>query len=323
MFRLLASALVFVMPALSSMAAPSATPATMTTYKTVNVNGLNIFYREAGPANAPTILLLHGFPSSSRMFDTLMPLLADRYHLVAPDYPGFGNSEAPAPDKFNYTFEALADIVGGFTIALHLDRYALFVQDYGGPVGYRLAVAHPERVMALIVQNAVAHEEGLGRLAGQRKGFWADRAANEAKYRAFIASVETAKQRHIGASPHPERYDPDLWMDEAAFLARPGEADIQSDLFYDYRNNLTAYPAWQTWLRERHPPTLIVWGRYDPTFDVAEVAALTHDVPSAEVHVLDAGHFALDESANDIAKLMSRFLGRLPSAATKRAGSHG
>jgi pimeloyl-ACP methyl ester carboxylesterase len=322
MFRLLASALLFVMPALSSMAAPSANPTTMTTYKTVNVKGLNIFYREAGPANAPTILLLHGFPSSSRMFDTLMPLLADRYHLVAPDYPGFGNSEAPAPDKFSYTFEALTDIVDAFTAAAHLDHYTLYVQDYGGPVGYRLAVAHPERVTALIVQNAVAHEEGLGRLAGQRKGFWADRAANEAKYRSFIASVETAKERHIGASPHPERYNPDLWRDEAAFLARPGEADIQSDLFYDYRNNLTAYPAWQTWLRERHPPTLIVWGRYDPTFDVAEVAALKHDVPNAEVHMLDAGHFALDESANDIAKLMRGFLGRLPVPRRSIAGSH-
>ena len=323
MLRLLASALVFVMPALSASAAPSANPATMTTYKAINVNGLNIFYREAGPANAPTILLLHGFPSSSRMFDTLMPLLADRYHLVAPDYPGFGNSDAPTPDKFNYTFEAVTNIVDAFTAAVHLDHYALYMQDYGGPVGYRLAIAHPERVTALIVQNAVAHEEGLGRLAGQRKGFWADRAANEAKYRAFIASVETAKERHIGASPHPERYDPDLWRDEAAFLARAGEADIQSDLFYDYRNNLAAYPTWQTWLRERHPPTLIVWGRYDPTFDIAEVAALKHDVPNAEVHVLEAGHFALDESAGDIAKLMREFLGRLPRAAMKHAGSHG
>jgi pimeloyl-ACP methyl ester carboxylesterase len=323
MFRLLAAALVFMMPTLSSMAAPSANPTTATTYKTVNVNGLNVFYREAGPTNAPTILLLHGFPSSSRMFDTLMPLLADRYHLVAPDYPGFGNSEAPAPGKFNYTFDALTDVVGAFTTALHLDHYALYVQDYGGPVGYRLAVAHPERVTALIVQNAIAHEEGLGRLARHRTGFWADRAANEAKYRAFITSVDAAKQTHIGASPHAERYNPDLWMDEAAFLARPGEADIQSDLFYDYRNNLTAYPAWQTWLRERHPPTLIVWGRYDPAFDVAEVAALKHDVPNAEVHVLDAGHFALDESAGDIARLMRGFLARLPSATTKRAASHG
>jgi pimeloyl-ACP methyl ester carboxylesterase len=317
--RLFVIALVFIMSALPSMAAPTASPAT---YKTVNVNGLNIFYREAGPTSAPTILLLHGFPSSSRMFDTLMPLLADRYHLVAPDYPGFGNSEAPAPERFAYTFDAIAEVVGAFTEALHLDRYTLYLQNYGGPIGYRVAVAHPERVTALIVQNAIAHEDGLGRLQAVRKGFWADRAANEAKYRAGLASVETARLRHIGGSPHPERYNPDLWKDEAAFLARPGEADIQSDLFYDFRNNLAAFPSWQSWLRERRPPTLVVWGRFDPVFDVAEVAALKRDLPKAEVHVLDAGHFALDESVGDIAKLMRGFLGRLPRAAMKPAGSH-
>jgi pimeloyl-ACP methyl ester carboxylesterase len=256
------------------------------------------------------------------MFDTLMPLLADRYHLVAPDYPGFGNSEAPAPERFAYTFDAIAEVVGAFTEALHLDRYTLYLQNYGGPIGYRVAVAHPERVTALIVQNAIAHEDGLGRLQAVRKGFWADRAANEAKYRAGLASVETARLRHIGGSPHPERYNPDLWKDEAAFLARPGEADIQSDLFYDFRNNLAAFPSWQSWLRERRPPTLVVWGRFDPVFDVAEVAALKRDLPKAEVHVLDAGHFALDESVGDIAKLMRGFLGRLPRAAMKPAGSH-
>jgi len=322
--RLIIAAFIMVCAcALPSRAAPAAVGAASTTYKTVTVKGLNIFYREAGPANAPVILLLHGFPSSSRMFNTLMPLLADRYHLVAPDYPGFGNSEAPSPDKFSYSFAAITDIVGTFTEALHLDRYTLYVQDYGGPVGYRLAVAHPERVTALVVQNAVAHEEGLGRLLAQRKGFWADRAANEAQYRAGLVSVERSKQSHIGSSPPVERYDPDLWMDEVAFLARPGAADIQSELFYDYRTNLTEYPAWQKWLRERHPPTLIVWGRYDPTFDVAEVAALKREVPQAETHVLDAGHFALDESAADIASLMRNFLGRLPHAAIGPAGSHG
>jgi pimeloyl-ACP methyl ester carboxylesterase len=286
-----------------------------TTYKTVTVKGLNIFYREAGPSNAPVILLLHGFPSSSRMFDTLMPLLADRYHLVAPDYPGFGNSEAPPSEKFNYTFDSIADIVGGFTEALHLDRYALYLQDYGGPVGYRVAVAHPERVTALIVQNAIAHAEGMGsRMQAVRKGFWADRAGNETKYRAGLASVDGARLRHVNGSPHPERYSPDLWKDEVAFLARPGEADIQSDLFYDFRNNLAAFPAWQTWLHQHKPPTLVVWGRYDPVFDIAEVSALKQDLPKAEVHVLDAGHFALDESADDIAALMRKFLGRLPHA---------
>ena len=293
-----------------------------TTYKTVTVKGVKIFYREAGPSKAPAILLLHGFPSSSRMFDTLMPLLADRYHLVAPDYPGFGNSQVPSPDEFSYTFDSIADIVGSFTDAIHLDRYALYLQNYGGPVGYRVAVAHPERVTALIIQNAIAHEEGLGRLQAVRKGFWADREANEVKYRAGLASIDTARLRHVNGSPHPERYDPDLWNDEVAFLARPGEADIQSDLFYDFRNNLTAFPAWQNWLRERRPPTLIVWGRNDPVFDIAEVAALKRDVPKADVHVLEAGHFALDESAGDIAKLMRNFLGRLPHGAPKATGPH-
>lgn len=322
--RLLALSFIMgLLTAVPSGAATTAAPTSSTVYKTVNVKGLNIFYREAGPANAPVVLLLHGFPSSSRMFDTLMPLLADRYHLVAPDYPGFGNSEAPAPDKFTYSFAAITDIVGAFTEALHLDRYALYVQDYGGPIGYRLAVAHPERVTALVVQNAVAHEEGLGRLQAARKGFWADRAANEAQYRAGLALVERSKQRHIGNSPHPERYSPDLWIDEVAFLARPGQADIQSELFYDYRTNLTEYPSWQKWLRERQTPTLIVWGRYDPIFDVAEVEALKRDVPKAEAHVLDAGHFALDESAADIANLMRGFLGRLPHATVSPAGSHG
>jgi pimeloyl-ACP methyl ester carboxylesterase len=284
----------------------------LTTYKTVTVKGLNIFYREAGPSNGPAILLLHGFPSSSRMFDTLMSLLADRYHLIAPDYPGFGNSEAPSPENFSYTFDAIADVVDAFTQAIHLDRYALYLQNYGGPVGYKLAVAHPERVTGLIIQNAVAHEEGLGRLQAVRSGFWADRAANEEKYRAGLASLEVARLRHVNGSPHPERYDPDLWKDEAAFLARAGEADIQSDLFYDYRNNLNAFPAWQSWLRERRPPTLIVWGRYDPVFGIAEVEALKRDLPTAEVHMLDAGHFALDESVVDVARLMRGFLGRLP-----------
>jgi pimeloyl-ACP methyl ester carboxylesterase len=293
-----------------------------TTYKSVTVKGISIFYREAGPSKAPAILLLHGFPSSSRMFDTLMPLLADRYHLIAPDYPGFGNSQAPSPEEFSYTFDAIADIVESFTEAIHLDRYALYLQNYGGPVGYRVAVAHPERVTALIIQNAIAHDEGLGRLQAVRKGFWADRAANEAKYRAGLASIDTARLRHVNGSPHPERYNPDLWQDEVAFLARPGEADIQSDLFYDFRNNLTAFPAWQTWLREQRPPTLVVWGRNDPVFDVAEAAALKRDVPKAEVHLLDAGHFALDESASDIARLMRHFMARLPHGASKASGAH-
>jgi pimeloyl-ACP methyl ester carboxylesterase len=281
-----------------------------TTYRTVAVGGVNVFYREAGPADAPAILLLHGFPSSSRMFDTLMPLLADRYHLVAPDYPGFGRSDAPPADTFVYTFDHLAEIVGGFVDAIGLKRYALYLQDYGGPVGFRLALARPEQVRALIIQNAVAHEEGLGPLWDARKAFWRDRAAHEAQVIPAFISLEGARQRHIGSSPAPERYNPDSWTDEFAALSRPGQAAIQSDLFYDYQTNVAAYPKWQAWMREHRPPALVVWGRYDPSFAVAGGHAYGRDLPDAEIHILDAGHFALDEKLDEIAALIRAFLAR-------------
>ena len=290
-------------------AGPPASYASLT-FHTVKVEGIDIFYREAGPKDAPTILLLHGFPSSSRMFDRLMPLLADRYHLVAPDYPGFGNSAAPDPRQFAYTFDHLAAVVGELTQGLGLERYVLFMQDYGGPVGFRLALAHPEKVEALIVQNAVAHEEGLGPLWAARRAYWADRAANEAKLKQNLTSFEATRQRHLGTSPHPERYDPDTWIDEFAFLSRPGQAEIQSDLFYDYRTNVASYPAWQAWLREHEPPTLVAWGKYDPSFTTAGATAYARDVPDAEIHLVDAGHFALDEATDEIAQLSRRFLAR-------------
>jgi pimeloyl-ACP methyl ester carboxylesterase len=290
------------------------TSATLT-YRTVEVDGVRIFYREAGPRNAPTILLLHGFPSSSRMYDTLMPLLADRYHVVAPDYPGFGHSDAPSPDTFTYTFDRLAEVIEGFVETLGLDRYVLLQQDYGGPIGMRLAVRHPERVRAIIVQNAVSHDEGLGPLWEARKAFWVDRVAHEQKVISAFTSLEGARQRHIGCSPRPERYNPDTWTDEAAMLSRPGQARIQADLFYDYQSNVAAYPDWQAWLRRHLPPLLVVWGRYDPSFTVAGAHAYARDVPGAEIHMLDAGHFALDEKLDEIAALIRDFLGRLPKGA--------
>ncbi len=283
---------------------------TTTTYHTVAIEGVNIFYREAGPGDAPTILLLHGFPSSSRMFETLMPLLADRYHLIAPDYPGFGHSDAPDPAKFAYTFDHLAELVGGLTDALGLKNYALYMQDYGGPVGFRLALAHPERVRALLIQNAVAHEEGLGPLWEQRRRYWADRNSEADKLKANFTSLEATRQRHVGASPNPERYDPDTWSDEFAFLSRPGQADIQADLFYDYRTNLASYPKWQAWLRAAQPPTLVVWGKYDPSFTTLGALAYQRDLPDAEIHLLDAGHFALDEASDEIAALTRAFLAK-------------
>jgi pimeloyl-ACP methyl ester carboxylesterase len=280
-------------------------------YHTVEIQGLKIFYREAGPANAPTVLLLHGFPSSSRMWEPLLPLLADKYHLIAPDYPGFGNSSAPSPSSFEYTFDNLARVMGELTTKLGITNYVLFMQDYGGPVGFRMALAHPERVRAIIIQNAVSHEQGLSPLWEARRKYWADPAQELENLKANFTSFEATRQRHIGSSPHPDRYDPDTWTDEYAFLTRPGQADIQTTLFLDYRTNVASYPLWQEWLRAVQPPTLVVWGKYDPSFTVAGATAYAGDVPKAEIHILDAGHFALDEATDEIASLVRNFLERL------------
>ena len=277
-------------------------------YRTIKVDGLSIFYREAGRKDAPALLLLHGLPSSSRMYETLFARLADQFHLIAPDYPGFGHSDWPSPREFAYTFDHLAKIMDRFTEAVGLSRYALYMQDYGGPVGFRMAVSHPERIEALIVQNAVAHNEGLGAIWKARRAFWADRAPNESTLRANLLSLKTTQVRHVGSDPNVERYDPDLWTDEFAFLSQPGQAEIQSDLFYDYRTNVESYPKWQAWMRERQPRLLVIWGRYDPSFDSSEPEAYRRDVPNAQVHVLDAGHFALDTAADEIASLLRGFL---------------
>lgn len=279
-----------------------------TLYRNARIDGLSIFYREAGPPDAPALLLLHGLPSSSRMFEPLLTRLSDRYHLIAPDYPGFGHSEWPDPKTFAYTFDRFAAVIARFTESLGLERFTLYMQDYGGPVGFRLALAHPHRIEALIVQNAVAHDEGLGASWSIRRAFWAGRAANEAALRANLLSLTAARARHVGNDPDVERYDPDLWTDEAAFLDRPGQAEIQSNLFFDYRTNVESYASWQRWLRVHQPRLLVIWGRFDPSFDLSEPEAYRRDVPAAEVHLLDAGHFALDTAADEIADLIRRFL---------------
>jgi pimeloyl-ACP methyl ester carboxylesterase len=282
------------------------------TYRSVAIDGVNIFYREAGPADAPTLLLLHGYPSSSRMFDTLMPLLADRYHLIAPDYPGFGQSDAPPADEFAYTFDHLGAVIVKFADTLGLKGYVLYIQDYGGPIGFRLAVAHPGRVKGIIVQNAVASEDGLGPAWEIRRAYWKDRAAYEDKVIPGFTSLEGAKGRHIGSSPHPERYNPDTWCDEFALLSRPGQQRIQADLFWSYQTNVASYPKWQAWMRQHKPPMLVVWGRYDPSFAVVGALGYKREVPEAEVHILNAGHFALDEKLDEIAGLIRGFLARRP-----------
>jgi len=248
-----------------------------TFYRTIEIDGLSISYREAGAKDAPALLLLHGFPSSSRMYQPLLARLADRYRLIAPDYPGFGHSDWPDPKTFAYTFDHIAAVMDRFTEALGLARYTLYMQDYG------MALAHPERIEALIVQNAVAHNEGLGAL-------WATRG------------------HHLGSDPDADRDDPDLWTDKFAFLSKPGQADIQTDLFYDYRTNVEAYPRRQAWLSQRQPRLLVLWGKYDPSFDISELEADRRNVPKAEVHVLNAGHFALDTGADEIARLVRGFM---------------
>jgi pimeloyl-ACP methyl ester carboxylesterase len=280
-----------------------------TTYHRVEVDGLGIFYREAGPKDAPVIVLLHGYPSSSRMFDQLIPLLAGRYHLIAPDYPGFGQSDAPPPSRYAYTFDHLAETTNALLEQLGIDGYVFYLQDYGGPVGFRIMVRHPERLRALVIQNANAYTEGLGAKWAGIATYWQDPAAHPEQVDAFT-SLEGTKQRHIAGSPNPERYNPDTWTDEYTFLSREGEREIQADLLYDYRTNVASYPAWQAWLRQHRPPTLVVWGRYDPSFIAPGAEAYKRDLPDAEVHLLDAGHFALDEKVDEIAQLMTGFLER-------------
>jgi pimeloyl-ACP methyl ester carboxylesterase len=277
-------------------------------YQTIQVDGVKIFYREAGPKGAPVILLLHGFPSSSRMFDSLLPTLGRYFHLIAPDYPGFGHSDAPDAKSFAYTFDHLASVMEHFTEQLGLSHYTLFMQDYGGPIGFRMALNYPDRVQAMIIQNAVSHEVGLSPLWEARRAFWRDRKSNEAALRANFLSFESTRQRHLGTDPNPETIDPDMWTDEFSFLSRPGEAEIQLDLFYDYQTNLASYPRWQKYLRDNKPPTLVVWGRYDPSFTVAGAQAYAQDNPNAEVHLLDAGHFALDRKSEEICSLVIQFM---------------
>ncbi len=277
------------------------------TYHRATVDGVGVFYREAGSKDAPTIVLLHGFPSSSRMFETLFPLLAVRYHLIAPDYPGFGQSDAPPPSRYAYTFDHLAETTNALLEQLGINRYSLYLQDYGGPVGFRIMLAHPDRLQALVIQNANAYEQGLGAKWTGIAQYWADPKTHPEVPVAFT-SLAAAQLRHVGGSPHPERYNPAVWEEEYAMLSRPGEQEIQEALLYDYRTNVAAYPAWQAWLREHKPPTLVVWGRYDSSFITPGGEAYKHDLPNAEVHVLEAGHFALDEKVDEIAALMLVFL---------------
>lgn len=300
-------------PAPATIPPPATTPspaaaAAQVRYRSIAIDGVNIAYREAGAPDRPTLLLLHGLPSSSRMFDGLLRELADEYHLIAPDYPGFGNSAAPPPDQFSYTFDHLAEVMLHFTDALRLERYTMFMQDYGAPVGMRMAVARPTAVNAMVIQNGNLYDEGLGAMWNQRKAYWANRAAHEAEVRASLLSFNVMRARHVGTDPDVDAYNPDLWIDELAFMRRAGEIEIQSELAYDYRHNVERYPQWQAWLRAHQLPTLVVWGRHDPAFLVPGAEAFRRDLPKARIHILEAGHFAMDTRLDEIAALTRGFM---------------
>lgn len=290
-------------------------------HRKARVRGLDIFYREAGRADAPVLLLLHGFPASSHMFRHLIPALADRWRLVAPDYPGFGYSDFPDRERFAYSFAGFAELMAAFTDTIGLDRYALYIQDYGAPVGLRLALLRPERVTALIAQNGNAYEEGLSALWEPLRAYWRDpSSANRATLRAWLGADGTRLQYAAGLTEEQlERLAPDSWTLDWLQLSRAGNIEVQLDLFGDYRTNVALYPRFQAFLRERRPPTLVLWGRKDPFFTEAGAVAFRRDLPDAEIRLLDGSHFLLETHFPIALRLIRAFLDRHYSAGSLAA----
>ena len=276
-------------------------------YKTIRVEGLDIFYREAGDASKPTILLLHGFPSSSHMFRDLIPKLSHKFHVVAPDYPGFGYSSAPSVDQYDYTFDNLSNVIEKFANTIGMKRFAIYVQDYGAPIGFRIAVRNPERITAIITQNGNAYNEGLEGFWNPIKAYW-DKPTEEnaAKLREFL-NLEGTKWQYTHGTRNPENVSPDAYQFDQFLLDRPGNKDIQLKLFYDYRSNPPLYPQWQAYFRKHQPPTLVVWGKNDQTFVAAGAEAYKRDLKNLDFHLLDTGHFALEEDGELIAVHIREF----------------
>jgi len=288
----------------------SRTDAFPISYRTQKVGNVEVFYREAGPKDAPVLLLLHGFPSASHMFRDLMPLLANQYRVIAPDLPGFGNTKAPPRGQFDYSFENIYKVIEGFTEALNLNKYSLYVFDYGAPTGLRLAVANPEKVTAIISQNGNAYLEGFSDQWGPWQTYWREpTAANREACRVSLLP-ETTRDWQYGTGSDLSKLSPDGYNLDIFYMARPGADDIQLDLILDYRSNVAAYPAFQKYFREHQPPLLAVWGKHDPAFIPPGAQAYKKDLPDAEVHLLDAGHFALETHASEIAAYIRDFLGR-------------
>jgi len=281
----------------------------MMTYQHMEVRGLKIFYREAGKKDAPTIVLLHGFPTSSFMFRNLIPLLAKTNHVIAPDYPGFGFSDAPSVKDFEYTFDNLASVMEEFLLKkLALKKFSIYVQDYGAPIGYRIAAANPKAIQKIVVQNGNAYLVGIGAAFDPMKPFWANRnAQTEAPVRALL-TLETTKFQYLHGAKDPSRISPDTYTFDQLFLDRPGNNDIQLNLLYNYQSNPPRYESWHEFFRTHQPPMLIVWGKNDPFFTVEGARAYLKDLPKAELHLLDTGHFALEEELESIADKMNRFL---------------
>jgi len=280
----------------------------VTHIRRVQADGVNVFYREAGPADAPVILLLHGFPTSSFQYRELIPLLADKYRIIAPDLPGFGFTEVPPARGYTYSFDNLAKTVEAFTEALHLSRYALYVFDYGAPTGLRLAMAHPDRVTAIVSQNGNAYEAGLGDAWAAIQQYWREPTAEHREEVHQALSPAGIRSQYTDGVPHPERIDPVGYTLDAAMIARPGNMDIQLDLFLDYANNVKLYPAFQEYFRNSKPPLLAIWGRFDPFFIPAGAEGFKRDNPNATVQFLDTGHFALETNVQDVARAMRQFL---------------
>lgn len=294
-------------PAYSAAVARSAPRAR---YRTIEVDGVEVFYREAGEPDAPAILLLHGFPTSSHMYRDLIPALADRYRVIAPDYPGFGRSGMPDRGGFAYTFDNYARLVEALTDKLGVTRYAIYVFDYGAPVGFRLAAKHPERVTALIVQNGNAYDEGIAGFWDPIKAYWRTQGEEEREAIRWLTSSKATHWQYTNGARDLSLVSPDGEVHDQAGMDRPGNQEIQLDLFYDYRTNIPLYPTWQAYFREHRPPTLVVWGANDEIFVGAGAAPYKRDNPQAEVHMLDTGHFALETHGPEIAGLMREFLER-------------
>ena len=279
-------------------------------YRTKKVEGVDIFYREAGPVDGPVVLLLHGFPTSSHMFRNLIPLLADRYRVIAPDYPGFGQSASPDRSQFKYSFARYADLIGGLTEQLGAKRYAMYVMDYGAPVGYRMAIKHPDRVTGLIVQNGNAYTEGLGAFWDPIKAYWASPTDANRQAIGSLVTRETTHFQYTDGMSDVSRIDPDNVIHDQALLDRPGNRDIQLDLFLDYGTNVPLYPQFQEYFRKYRPPTIIIWGKNDKIFPATGAVPYKRDLPDAEYHMLDSGHFVLEDRLDLAAPLIRDFLDR-------------